>query len=363
MVDLSCEPNSTQTIPMQNKEKAVYDAIKSHFTCDIRRVKFISCLIVSLLKLNECSLSEWSKGICLDVLLSSKYKRLQRLVCSFRFGQRLYFELIWSAYGQSSDVVLTLDRTEYKQRGEWIQILMLGISHTGISIPLLWHTSNRRGNSSKQARLALLKVLKRWVVPKEGQKVYLTADREFIGEEMWTDWFIPVIRVRANAIVAKGDKSCRADKLFTEKRLKMLRKPRVVYGQRAYLTGMRLENGDFLILMSREYVRNMVQLYAKRWQVETLFGAFKSRGFNLEKCRVNHHHRIRTLLFLLAITLVWAIRTGEWLVRNGRKIPIKKLKRGSQPLTSLFRHGLDHLQNMALNYAHFQKLDKLLYCI
>ena len=120
---------------------------------------------------------------------------------------------------------------------------------------------------------------------------------------MWTDWFIPVIRVRANAIVAKGDKSCRADKLFTEKRLKMLRKPRVVYGQRAYLTGMRLENGDFLILMSREYVRNMVQVYAKRWQVETLFGAFKSRGFNLEKCRVNHHHRIRTLLFLLAIIM------------------------------------------------------------
>lgn len=244
-----------------------------------------------------------------------------------------------------------------------MQILMLGIAHQGISIPLLWHTSNRRGNSSKQARRALLKVLRQWVVPKEGQKVYLTADREFIGEEMWTDWFTPVIRVRANAIVVKGDKSCRADKLFTERRLKVLRKPRVVYGQKAYLTGMRLENGDFLILMSRHYVRGMIRVYAQRWQVETLFGAFKSRGFNLEKCRVNHHQRIRTLLFLLAITLVWAIRTGEWLVRNGRKIPVKNLKTGHQPLTSLFRHGLDHLQNIALNYTHFQKLDRLLYCI
>lgn len=362
MVDLSCETNSTQTIPMQSKEKEVYNAIKGHFDCDIRRVKFISCLIVSLLKLNDCSLSEWSKGVCLDILLSSKYKRLQRLLCQFRFGQRLYFKLVWSAYGQSEQVVLTLDRTDYIQRGQTVQILMLGIAHKGVSIPLLWHTANRQGNSSKQTRLALLKVLQRWAVVKPGQKIYLTADREFIGKEMWTGWFLPVIRVRANAKVVNGGKSCRADKMFSEKRLKVLRKPRIVYGQRAYLTGMKLEGDEFLILMSRERVRGMAGIYAQRWQVETLFGAFKSRGFNLEKCRVNDHRRIRTLLFLLAIALVWAIRAGEWLASNGRKIPIKKLKTGSQPLTSLFRHGLNHLQNIALNYAHFQKLDKLLYC-
>lgn len=237
---------------------------------------------------------------------------------------------------------------------------MLGIAHQGISIPLLWHTSNRRGNSSQYARRALLKALERWTSIKAGQQVYLTADREFIGQEMWTDWFI---RVRANAIVAKGDRTCRADKVFAERRLKVLLKPRVVYGQRAYLTVRRLENGDFLILMSREYVRGMLEVYAKRWQVETLFGAFKSHRFNLEKCRVNHHRRIRILLFLLAITLGWAIRAGEWLVRNGRKIPVKNLEKGKQPLTSLFRHGLDYLQNIALNYAHFQKFDRLLYCI
>jgi len=52
-----------------------------------------------------------------------------------------------------------------------VQILMLGIAHKGVSIPLLWHTANRRGNSSKQSRLALLKVLRRWAFIKPGQKV------------------------------------------------------------------------------------------------------------------------------------------------------------------------------------------------
>ncbi len=245
---------------------------------------------------------------------------------------------------------------------------MLGIAHKGISIPLLWHTANRRGNSGKQSRLALLKVLQRWAVVRPGHRVHLTAERtglafQFIGEEMWTGCFTPAIRVRANATVVNGSKACRADKVFCDKRLKVLRKPRVVYGQKAYLAAMRLESGDFLILMSRVRVREMIGIYAQRWQIETLFGAFKSRGFNLEKCRVNDHRRIRTLLFLLAITLMWAIRAGEWLVSNGRKILVKKLKKGSQPLISLFRHGLNYLQNIALNYAHFQKLDKLLYCI
>ena len=80
---------------MQSKEKAVFEAIKCHFNCDIRHVKLISCLTVSLLKLNDCSLSQWSKGVGLDILLCIKYERVQRLLCGFHFDHRLYFKLIW----------------------------------------------------------------------------------------------------------------------------------------------------------------------------------------------------------------------------------------------------------------------------
>ena len=341
MVDLTgppggCETNSTQTIPMQNKEKEVFDAIKCHFTCDIRRVKFISCLIVSLLKLNDCSLSEWSKGVCLDIMLSSKFKCLQRLLCGLRFSQRAYFKLVWAAYGQSDQVVLTLDRTDYIQRGRTVQVLMLGIAHKGVGIPLLWHTANREGNSSRQTRLALLRVLGRWAVVRPGQRVYLTADRtgpafRFIGQEMWTGWFTPVVRLRANAKVVNGGKSCRADKVFNEKRLKALRKPRAVYGRRAYLAGMRLEGGDFLILMSRERVRGMAGLYAQRWQVETLFGAFKSRGFNLEKCRVNDHRRAASGRCCLCWPSRWSGPSGRasgWWATAG-KYPLRNSARAA----------------------------------
>ena len=48
---------------MQSKEQQVFDAIKTNFNTDKRRVKFISYLIVSRLKITNCALSEWSRAI------------------------------------------------------------------------------------------------------------------------------------------------------------------------------------------------------------------------------------------------------------------------------------------------------------
>lgn len=141
---------------MQINEQQVFDAIKIHFDTDKRRVKFISYLIVSLLKITTCALSEWSRAIAQPTQRASRYKRLQRFVSQFCFSSRIYARLVWSVFGQGKQVVLTLDRTEYQKRGQWIQVLMLGIAHQGISIPLIWHTTNRRGNASEGTRKALL---------------------------------------------------------------------------------------------------------------------------------------------------------------------------------------------------------------
>jgi hypothetical protein len=349
---------------MQRKEQQVYDAIKTHFSGDRRRVKFISHLIVSLLKITNCSLSEWSRAIAQPTQRASRYKRLQRFVAQFRFSGRIYARVVWSVFGQGNHVVLTLDRTEYQMRGEWIQVLMLGIAHQGISIPLLWHTSNRQGNASQGARRALLKAFTTWLPRPNQQRVYLAADREFIGPECRQAPFIPLIRIRSNALVGPKKASQPVHKLFHVKTLRILRKPRKLYGQWLYLAGMQLPNGDFFILATTAYLSNIALLYAQRWQIETLFGAYKSRGFHWEDCRVTQHRRIHTLLFVLAISLIWAIRTGQWLIRQGQGIIQKRFKKDQhkRPLLSVFRHGLDHLQDVVLNHADFQNLTMLLSC-
>lgn len=347
---------------MQSNEDAVYDAIKDHFQCDKRRIRFMALLIIALLKLADSSLAQWSLAINQTTLRASRLKRLQRFVSQFNFSARIYAQVVWQRYGQGKEVILTLDRTEYKQRGEWIQLLVLGIAHQNMSVPLVWHSANRQGNSPALARKALLKLFQKWIHVTDNQLVYITADREFVGPEFRTCGLIPLIRIRANAIVSQGRKKQRVSTLFDTTHWRILRQPRQLYKSRLFLSGMRLSDGDYLIVYSDRYLSRSQAIYAHRWQTETLFGAFKSRGFDLEGCGLTHHRRIRRLLFLLSLSLIWALETGAWLLRAGYRIPTRKLGDRCQTLLSLFRHGLDELRDRILNGQPIGHLLPLLSC-
>jgi len=214
-------------------------------------------------------------------------------------------QCIWQLYGQEKEVYLTLDRSEWKMRGKWVQVIMVGIAHQGMSIPLLWQTLNGQGNTPKLVRKALVSLFDKWIAPDKGQHIWWVAGREYIGKE----WFEDIsgrgvrfcIRLRKSAIVSLAGKVVKVYKLFETPDLRILSKPRKVHGCMLYLAGQRLANGDYFIVCSPTKTKRLAQIYAKRWQIETLFAAFKSRGFNLDKCRLNHSKRIKTIIFLLAM--------------------------------------------------------------
>ena len=104
--------------------------------------------------------------------------------------------------------LLVLDRTNWKWGKSPINILMLSIAYSGISIPLFWVVLDLEGNSCAKDRIDILKrVLDRLGCDKIQA---LLADREFVG----TEWFhflvaekIPfVIRIKQNfALTIKGN--------------------------------------------------------------------------------------------------------------------------------------------------------------
>ena len=93
---------------------------------------------------------------------------------------------------------------------------------------------------------------------------------------------------------------------------RILRKPQRVSGQCIYLSAMRLSSGELLILAGNQYFSKPFKIYARRWEIETLFQALKGRGFNLEATRITHYFRIKKVVALLAIAFCWAHKTGEW---------------------------------------------------
>jgi len=260
---------------------------------------------------------------------------------------------------QGGSWYLTMDRTNWRWGAADINVLTLGIAYKGAAIPIYWELLDKRGNSDTSERIALMqKFIDQF--GKDSIKGVL-ADREFIGKD-WFAWLLKAaisfdIRIKSNTVTtnARG-LSVDIDGLFYDLNAgeqRSLQGRRKVWGHLLYLAGLRLEDGDLLIVATPEEPENAIKTYGLRWEIETLFGCLKGRGFHFEDTHITGRERIKKLMVLLAIAFSWAHRTGEW--RNEQS-PIK-IKKHGRPAISLFRYGLDFLCNALANV--FYKPDLL----
>ena len=100
--------------------------------------------------------------------------------------------------------------------------------------------------------------------------------------------------------------------------------------------------------------------YRHRWGIETLFGALKTRGFNLESTHFQHRERLSKLLGILSLGFCWAMLTGLWRHQQS-PIPLKAHGRRAK---GLFRSGCDFLRrtfcDLSLRQREFDQVLQLL---
>lgn len=212
---------------------------------------------------------------------------------------------------------------------------------------------DKRGNSNTQERIDLLAGF----IKQFGKTsiLGLLADREFVGEE-WFNYLKNeginfIIRIKKNAKTTNSQgQEVPVQNLFLHlKRAEqlILEDSRLITGVTVYLTALRLNDGELLILASSQKNENQaVEYYKERWQIETLLSCLKSRGFNLEDTHVTDPKRIKRLLIIPVITFCWAHRIGEWQHDSVKPIKVKKHLRLSK---SIFKTGLDFIRNAIFN--------------
>lgn len=175
-----------------------------------------------------------------------------------------------------------------------------------------------------------------------------------IGEH-WLTWLKSeqidfYIRIKKDAKVpnSQGNATVQVKQLFQFLKAGeslTLEKAKRMTGVNVYLSCLRLEDGELLIVASNKLCREALAIYAKRWQIETLFSCLKGRGFNLEETRVTDLVRIKRLLTVPIIAFCWSHCTGEWRHENIKPITIKKHKRLAK---SYFKYGLDWIRDKLL---------------
>lgn len=337
------------------------------------RVKFFVLFICSMCKLQTVSFVKLSQGFEGEASQESNLRRIQRFFANFAIDNHLIANMVFAMLPQKPPYKLSLDRTNWKFGKTDINILMLSVCYKGVALPILWTMLPKGGNSNSEER----KILLNQYIELFGAESIdsFMADREFIGG----DWFeelihcqIPFyIRIRGNMKVhvpGKGFK--KAFWLFNKLKVNQsLNYSGLVYvgGNLVYLSGAKTfkkgENKhDLLIIASFNKQDQAFLNYKERWQIETMFKAMKTSGFNIEDTHLSDLDRISKLIALIAVAFVWVYRIGIDKHLNIKKIKIKKHGRRA---FSFFKYGLIRIAHAILNtidYQEFNDCVKILSC-
>ena len=92
---------------------------------NLARIKFICLLISSLCKVKTVNFQKLSIGFDNKAATSSNYRRIQRFLADVILPMRWIAQLIFSLLPEKNNLILVMDRTNWKLGGKDINILML----------------------------------------------------------------------------------------------------------------------------------------------------------------------------------------------------------------------------------------------
>ena len=356
------------------KVNQILPIMQEHFgkSMNLARIKLMAFMLHALCVVQTVSLHKLAAAMPTDVDRDSNLRRLQRFIAHYALSLDLIARMIFSLLPVKTELVLSMDRTNWKFGDFNINILMLGITYKGIAFPLIFKLLPKRGNSNWEERKEIMERFIRLF----GVDCIdcLVADREFVGKE-WIGWLNGMriryyLRIRQNFWVVKpstGEK-LRAWWLFNSLKVgqeKFYYKLFLMKGEYVYLAGSRIKNSDGVpelqILVCFNRPENGISTYRRRWEIETAFRAMKSSGFNIEDTHLRDMERIARLVAMVCVALVWAYLVGEHKDINVK--PIKILKHGRKA-KSLVKYGLEEISTVLFRPTCIPKFDvfKFLSC-
>lgn len=331
------------------------------------RIACLAQILQALICARTVNLTQISTFFQSNAKQESSYRRVRRFFSGFSFDITVIVPLVFSLFCLKGQLVLILDRTNWKWGKKDINILLLSVAYRGIGIPLFWNVSSSAGSSSTLERIYLLKK----TLQKIGHRRIhaFLADREFIGE----DWFrflkkakIPfVIRIKKNTMAGGIRNFYQVPILELWKNRgrskSIINHPVLIWGHLLYVSIYQAKDAkDPMIVASNVEFEDAIGLYRRRWEIETLFGCLKTRGFRMEDTHMTAPEKIEKLLFVLTIAFCWSYKLG--VIKDAERA-IRRKAHGRLS-KSLFRLGLDWLRSVVLSIERkideFRKIVKLL---
>lgn len=330
------------------------------------RLDCFARILLALYAVRTINLSEIAVAFQSRANIASRYKRVVRFFSGATLDFAQIAQWIFKLFVSDKKVYLTIDRTNWYFGKKKINILTLAIAYEGIAIPILWRFLNKAGNASAAEHRALINRFVRLFGTRNILGVL--GDREF-ASKLFFKWCnkkkIPFyIRIKEDSLVRiKGKKLFKAKKFFRPLNLKEKTAFQMnieLYGAKVYLAGSRSERGELMIVATNQKPKNAIEIYLRRWEIETLFSCLKSRGFRFEDTHVTKLYRLEKIMGVLAIGVVWAHKIGEWRAEI-KPIRFSQHRESLRPQSSYFRYGLDWIRGIIFSLVG--KTQDFRYCL
>lgn len=329
----------------------------------------------AVLAMTTTNLQRIAIALKAGVKTASNYRRIQRFLIEYDLDAVTLGRLLLHLLPQEPPYKVAVDRTEWHFGETAVNVLMIGIAHEGMAFPIAWSTLSGPGSTGAEAQTQVLAQF--LSVVDSGDVQVVVADREFISAE-WLRQLrergIPFcVRIRSDRQIGRwpeGDQALPA-RMHAQTQTQV-GDEHVLCGKR-YLFGTETDGAALSALLARVVVRRIgapdsspeaspgeqflilatsgidpeeaTRLYRRRWEIETMFAALKSRGFDLEATHLTDSDGIENLIGLLALAFfAWVRLVGE--KRASRYGPPPTKKAHGRRERSLFRYGLDWLQSI-----------------
>jgi hypothetical protein len=317
-------------------------------------------LIVCLLENNKAHLSKLGEYLCdnhADVMAS--IQRIRRFLSNPRISPSLTVKpliyLMRPLLEKLPEIILIVDRTDWKKRRQYINILSVALSYKGRALPLYWMVFGKQGASSleqwKQVLFPVIIVLQQmsWLSDKQIH-IHVVADREFASPKL-AEWLktmydvVVTLRIKASMYLTGEDTRETKVASLIQKMTKGSRY--ILYNQ--LLTRDSSFQMNILLTWDKDYDEPLVvattagnpatvdETYAQRFNIEHMHKDWKSNAFDLEKTRVTDPKRIETLLIPIAFAYILCVLEGEQKEQNG---DVRRPPKGKARMVSLFLNGL-----------------------
>lgn len=235
--------------------------------------------------------------------------------------------------------------------GKGCSALVLGVLYCNRVLPLTWIVNEgAKGHRTAKVHIQLFEQL----LPSlpEGLDCIVLGDGEFDSNELlnWLSkhksWRFVMRTSKSNTMqTEQGERSVEAGLAVRRGQWCVERKTRLTKQGRVFVNVIGWWESKYdeplYLVTNWDDVEAAMKAYRKRVMIETLFSDTKSRGFGIDKSKLDSPKRLERLLLAVVLAYIWMVYLGNYVLESGNRTKFETYECEKK---STFRLGMDWLK-------------------